>query len=190
MTPSGLPGIRSIPFGVHMCNFYRTREELAGALVPYFTAGLRNNERCIWITAEPLSAAEARGELRKAGFDVDAKIKSEALIVRDYSEWYAEGDSLKGIDVVSYWLDEEKRALADGYAGLRITGNVTFLQPGQWDTFMDYEALLDRALHGRRIVTLCTYRKPACGASEVFDVMHRHDCTLDHPDEGWQLLTR
>lgn len=190
LTDCGLPGIRDIPFGVHMCSFYRTREELAAALVPYFSAGLRNHERCIWITAEPLLAADAAEELRRAGLEVDAAIRSGSLVVRDFSDWYAEGGSLKGSDVVALWIAEEQRALADGYSGLRITGNVTFLSnPEDWEVFMEYEALLHGALYSRRIVTLCTYRRPDCGASEMLDVMRRHSCTLERPDEGWQMIT-
>jgi len=190
LTDCGLPGIRDIPFGVHMCNFYRTRDELSAALVPYFAAGLRNNERCIWITAEPLPARDAAAELRRAGLDVDAAIAEESLTVRDYGDWYADGGSLKGSDVVALWLAEEQRALAAGYSGLRITGNVTFLHgPGDWELFMEYEELLDAALRGQRIVTLCTYRRDKCAASGILDVMRRHNCTLDRPDEGWQMLT-
>jgi len=54
---------------------------------------------------------------------------------------------------------------------------------------MEYEALLDEALHDRRIVTLCTYRRTTCAAVDLLDVARRHDCTLHRPDEGWQLLT-
>jgi hypothetical protein len=189
LTDCGLPGIREIPYGVHMCHFYREREDLVEALVPYFIAGLRSGERCIWITAPPLPAAEARLELRKAGFDADAAIAAGALTLRDFSEWYAENENLKGTQVVDLWLAEEQRALAAGYRGLRITGNVTFLKPGEWPVFMDYEALITQAFHGRRIVTLCTYQNGACGAAEMLDVVHRHNCALDRPDEGWQILT-
>jgi hypothetical protein len=189
MTDCGLPGIKSIPFGVHMCNFYRTREDLAAALVPYFAAGLRNNERCIWITAEPLDAAAACAALHAAGFDVDTAVLRGALVVRDYSDWYAEAGKLKGSEVINLWLAEEERALAAGYRGLRITGNVTFLRPQDWALFMDYEALIDQAFRSRRIVTLCTYHLESCGATEVYDVMRRHHCTLDRPDRGWQILT-
>jgi two-component system, sensor histidine kinase PdtaS len=66
-TECGLPGLATIPYGVHMCHFYETRAELAAALVPYFVAGLRKQERCIWITAQPLDAAAAAAELRDAG---------------------------------------------------------------------------------------------------------------------------
>lgn len=189
LTDCGLPGVRDIPFGVHMCNFYRTREELAQALVPYFLAGLRSHERCIWITADPLLAVDAKAKLREAGLQVDKAIADGALVVRDFTDWYAEQGTLKGSQVVDLWLAEEAHALAAGFSGLRITGNVTFLRPEDWPLFMEYEALVDRAFLGRRIVTLCTYRLGDCGATEVLDVMQRHSCTLDHPDQGWQILT-
>jgi hypothetical protein len=189
LTDCGLPGIRDIPYGVHMCHFYERREDLAAALVPFFLAGLRNRERCIWITAEPLRAADARRALRDAGFDVDAALAAGALTIRDFSAWYAENENLKGNQVVELWLAEEQRALADGYRGLRITGNVTFLKPADWPVFMEYEALVNQAFQGRRIVTLCTYSSRDCGAAEMLDVVHRHNCALDRPDEGWQILT-
>lgn len=189
LTDCGLPGVRDIPFGVHMCNFYRTREELAQALVPYFIAGLRSHERCIWITADPLFAVDAKALLREEGLQVDKAIADGALVVSDFTDWYAEQGTLKGSQVVDLWLAEEAHALAAGFSGLRITGNVTFLRPEDWPLFMEYEALVDRAFLGRRIVTLCTYRLGDCGASEMLDVMRRHSCTLDHPDEGWQILT-
>ena len=190
LTDCGLPGIREIPYGVHMCHFYEGREDLAAALVPYFAAGLRSNERCIWITAEPLPAVEARRALAEAGFDVEAAVASGALTILDFSDWYAHNEALRGNQVIDLWLAQEERALADGYGGLRITGNVTFLGPGDWPVFMEYEALINQAFHGRRIVTLCTYSTRDCAAAEMLDVMHRHNCALDRPDEGWQILTR
>jgi len=188
-TDCGLPGVSQIPFGVHICNFYKTRDELVAALVPFFTAGLRGNERCIWIAAEPLPAAEAIAELEKAGVEARAEIERGALVVRDYSDWYAEAGSLKGKDVVNLWLAEEARALAQGYRGMRITGNVTFLRPEEWPLFMEYEALVNQSFAGRRIVTLCTYWLEQCGAAEMMDVLHRHNGALERPDAGWQVLT-
>jgi hypothetical protein len=44
-TNCGLPGVGEVPHGIHMCHFYRGREDLVAALVPFFAAGLRSNER-------------------------------------------------------------------------------------------------------------------------------------------------
>lgn len=188
-TECGLHGIEALPYGVHLCHFYERRDELTAALVPYFAAGLRSRERCIWITAAPLNAAEARSELRKAGIDVDGAIARGDLVLRDFSEWYAEAERMRGSEVVDVWLAEEARALADGYSGLRITGNTSFLTAETWSGFMAYEEAVNCAFPGRRIVTLCTYRLGGSAAAEVLDVAHRHGGTLEHRGGTWQLVT-
>ena len=187
-THCGLPGLGSIPFGIHMCHFYREREELVDALVPFFAAGLRNGERCIWITAPPLPAAEAKLELEKAGIDVDGEIRDGSLTIQDYPEFYLKARGMMSAQVAALWLAEEERALAQGYTGLRITGNASFVSPETWPDFMDYEEVVHRAFQGRRIVSLCSYDLRRCKALEVAAVMHRHSCVIERPDEGWQIM--
>ena len=189
MTDCGLTGIKAIPYGLHMCHFYESRADLASALVPYFVAGLQKNERCIWITAEPLDASAAEAELAAAGLNVPAVVRTGALVIRDYAEWYGKSASLDPARIAQMWLDEEKRALDDGYAGLRITGNTSFVQPADWPEFMDYEQRIDELFASRRIVTLCSYRLEPRAPSDMLEVARRHSCTLNRPDEGWQLLT-
>ena len=60
---SGIQVVGEIPFGTHFCQFYRTRQDLIDTLVPFFMAGLRNNELCLWVTSEPLRAAEAKAAM-------------------------------------------------------------------------------------------------------------------------------
>ena len=189
ITTCGLPGINAIPYGIHMCHFYESAAELAAALVPYFAAGLRANERCIWVAAEPLGAVLAKIAAQNAGLDVEAAMRKGALKILDYADWYSQTGNLTNDQMVQLWLDEETRALADGYRGLRTTGNVTFVTPATWDAFMEYEHAVNAAFEGRRIVALCTYRLGQLGAAEVLDVSRRHHCTLDHPDQGWQILS-
>lgn len=189
LTECGLPGLREIPYGLHMCHFYSSRGELAEALLPYFAAGMRSRERCIWVTAEPLDAVSAAEALREAGLDVAAAMRAGGLVIRDHSAWYSEAGKLKGADVVNLWLEEERSALAAGFSGLRITGNTSFLTRDDWALFMEYEHLLQESLKARRIVTLCSYHLGRIGPAEVLDVVRAHGCTLEHPDEGWQFLT-
>ena len=189
MTSCGLQGINGIPYGTHMCHFYESGENLAAALVPYFAAGLRNNERGIWVTAEPLGAALAKSAAKNAGLDVEAAMRKGSLKILDHDDWYSEAGNLKGKEVAQIWLDEESRALAQGYGGLRIAGNVSFVTAETWDDFMDYEHAVNEGLQDRRIVSLCSYGLGQGGAAGVLDVARRHHCTLDRPDQGWQILT-
>ena len=53
---SGIGAVGELPWGSHFCQFYHTREDLLDTLVPYFKAGLENNEFCLWVVSEPLRA--------------------------------------------------------------------------------------------------------------------------------------
>jgi hypothetical protein len=191
LTDCGLKGIKAVPYGVHMCHFYEGREDLAAALVPYFVAGLRNEERCVWVTAEPLDAHAAKAELARTGLNVDALERKGSLIIRDASDWFASIDRLDGAKakIMDLWLDEERRALAAGYNGLRITGNTAFVNRADWAAFMEYEEYAEEAFASQRIVALCSYLLDRRAGADVLDVVRRHSCTLDRPDEGgWQVL--
>jgi hypothetical protein len=190
LTDCGLPGIGRIPYGLHACHFYPDRERLVAALVPYFIAGLRNNERCLWIAAPPLPAREARRSLEAAFASVGVAFESGAIRILDFDEWYASTAGLKGMDVVRLWLAEEEKALADGYNGLRITGNTSFLQPEDWATFMEYEQAVSEHFRGRRIIALCSYGLQGRSPREVGEVMHGHECVFDRPDESWQVMSK
>lgn len=188
ITRCGLPAIDRVPYGMHACHFYRDRDQLVAALVPYFLAGLHGNERCLWVTAPPLSAGEALQVLRAAWGGADDAVRIGALRIIDYDEWYATVGQLKGLDVVELWLEEEERALADGYAGLRISGNTSFLTPGDWPTFMAYEQAVTARFNGRRIVALCSYARAQCNGSWMGEVMHAHHFAVEGPDADWQVV--
>lgn len=189
LTECGLPGINRIPYGLHACHFYPGREQLIEALVPYFLAGLRAGERCIWVAAPPLPAEEAERELRAVWAGAGEALARGAVRILDFDRWYTGTAGFNGTDVVvKLWLDEEERALAEGYTGLRLTGNTSFLEPKDWEKFMEYERTVNAGLHGRRIVALCSYLLPNISSGKVMEVMRAHDCAFDRPDSGWQVV--
>jgi len=63
---TGISVIGDIPWGAQLCHFYETKEDLLEILIPYFKAGLENNEFCIWVVSDPLGEEEARNALRQA----------------------------------------------------------------------------------------------------------------------------
>lgn len=189
LTECGLPGINRIPYGLHACHFYPGREQLIEALVPYFLAGLRVGERCIWVAAPPLPADEAERTLRAAWAGAGEAIARGAVRILDFDRWYTGTAGFKGAEaVVKLWLDEEERALAEGYTGLRLTGNTSFLEPRDWEKFIEYERIVNAGLHGRRIVALCSYLLPNISSDKVMEIMRAHDCAFDRPDSGWQVV--
>lgn len=187
-TRCGLPGVDVIPFGMHACHFYSNRDQLVAALVPFFVEGLRANERCLWITVPELSAREAIQELRAAWEGIDDAIHDGAIRILDFHRWYAGSAGLKGLEVVQFWLGEEERALAEGFSGLRIAGNTSFLKPDDWSAFMEYERAVTERFKDRRIVALCSYVLAQCGGRHMGDVLHAHHCAFERMDGDWQVV--
>ena len=181
ITRCGLPGIEWVPFGMHACHFYSSSDQLVATLVPYTLAGLRGNERCLWVTAPLLPARESIEALRAASDDVDGAIQTGALRILDSAR-------LKGLDVVQLWLDEEERALAEGYNGLRIAGDTRSLTAGDWSTFMEYEHALTARSNGRRIITLCSCDLAQCNDQQMSEIMPAHHCALERLDAYWQVI--
>ena len=85
---SGIDMIGSVPWGTHFCQFYHTKQDLVDILVPYFKAGLENNEFCMWITSEPLIVTEAQEAMREAVDDFDRCRRRGQIEIIPYSEWY------------------------------------------------------------------------------------------------------
>src|SRR5258708_14441692 len=187
VTDCGVPGIKPLVYGSHLCHFYPSKEELIEGLVPFFQAGLRNNERCLWVTADRLPAAEARIELARVVPDVQERIATGQLRIIDGGEWY-ELSRMSAEARVARWLEEETAALGAGFNGLRITGNVNFLTAETWHEFMAYERLVSKAFEQRRIVALCSYDLSRCQPSEVLEVIGLHHHTLVRGADSWEIL--
>ena len=188
VTDCGIPGIKLVPYGVHLCHIYQERQDLVDSLAPYFKAGVRFNERCLWITAPPLPAGDARAEMAKLLPGIDALVEQDALRIIDASSWYATEGGFPEGPAVERWLREEEQALAQGYRGLRIAENASFVAPPASGAWMDYEHAVTEAIQDRRIVALCGFNLQQCQATDIFDIIRVHHFTLDRPDDHWQVL--
>ena len=85
---SGIDIIGDVPWGTHFCQFYQTKEDLMDIIVPYFKAGLENNEFCLWVTSQPLEVEEAKEALRRAVPDLDVYLEKGQIEIISYTDWY------------------------------------------------------------------------------------------------------
>src|SRR3989339_55970 len=92
---SGIAIWGDIPWGTHVCQFYKTKDDLAGILLPYFKAGLENNEFCVWITSDSLQCEEAMRLLKEYLPDGEAYLAKGQLEIIPYTEWYLQGGAFE-----------------------------------------------------------------------------------------------
>ena len=108
------------------------------------------------------------------------------LQIYSYDEWYLKYAELGMDELVRVWLARTEKATAAGYAGLRISGNGSFVAREAWPKFMAYEKAYDAARRDQPIATLCSYWLNTCEADDVLDVLHCHDCGWAKHKERWE----
>ena len=180
--------VGDVPWGTHFCQFYQTREDLIDTLVPYFKAGLENNEFCMWITAEPLIAEDAESALKKKVKNLDDYIKKGQIEILDYSQWYLRSGRFDSDRVLRGWVEKEQQALERGFDGLRLTGNTFWLEKRDWKDFTDYEAAVNSVIGKYRMLAICTYCLDKCTAPEIIDVISNHQFALIKRKGKWEII--
>ena len=185
MRKSGIDVIGNIPWGTHFSHFYETKEDLIDILVPYFKAGLDNNEFCIWVTSDPLKAKEAKSALKKVVKNLEKYIKIGQIEILEASQWYTKRGKFEADRVLKGWLEKEKNALKKGFAGIRLSGNTFWLESGDWKDFIDYEEEVQSVIGEHRMIAVCTYSLRKCGSLEAIDVANHHQFALIKKKGKW-----
>ncbi|MCU0916996.1 MAG: MEDS domain-containing protein [Planctomycetes bacterium] len=188
--PSGIAVVGDLPWGSHFCQFYRTQEDLLDTLVPYFRAGLENNELCVWVTSDFLSTAEAVHALSQ---DVPGFSQYQArgqIEVFPHTDWYLKGGHFDLKRTLAMWKEKHDAALSRGFAGLRVSGNPYWIDNKKdWDDFACYEAEINGVIGGTKLLVLCTYLLQKCGVVEIMDVVKNHEFALALSHGAWQLIS-
>uniref|UniRef100_Q025N6 histidine kinase n=1 Tax=Solibacter usitatus (strain Ellin6076) TaxID=234267 RepID=Q025N6_SOLUE len=185
---TGLTMIGDVPWGTHFCQFYEGKQDLIDILVPYFKAGLENNEFCMWVTSEPLRSAQAKAALAASVENLDAYIADGKLEILDYSDCYTLGGKFESDRALQGLIDRVETAPRRGFAGLRISGNTLWLEKSDWQAFTEYEAAVNAVIGKYRMLALCTYSLSNCGAIEIMDVISNHAFALMKRAGKWERI--
>jgi len=188
-TNSGIVMVGDIPWGSHFCQFYQTKQDLLDILIPYFRAGLENNEFCVWVTSDFFTTEEATHAMAQSvpGFaDYLAKGQMEIF---PYIDWYLKGGSFDLQRTLRMWQVKHDDALSRGFAGTRVTGAPYWIEGRtDWVDFACYEAEINNVIDGMRLLVLCTYSLDKCGVVEIMEVARNHEFALAMNRGAWQVV--
>lgn len=185
---SGIEVIGELPWGSHFCNFFESKEDLLQILVPYFKAGLINNEFCLWITSDPITVSIATEAMRKEIPDFDTYEKREQIVILSHADWYLKDNTFVPDIVINGWYQKLGKSLHNGFDGMRVSGNESWLDRDVWKNFIDYERTLNNSLKDQRMIVLCTYPLDKCDAQAVFDVSQVHEIAVTKRKGHWEMV--
>jgi DNA-binding CsgD family transcriptional regulator len=192
----------------HLCMFYETTDDLLDTLVPFFEAGLQNNEFCLWVCSGPLTLEKAHTALRLRLREFDQHLAAGNIEIIPGGEWYLKEDQFDVTKIMRSLAARLRNALAKGYEGVRASGDAFWVNTGRWKTFCNYEYTLNKAIEGKPVMLLCTYpimmsppiptlrpksRKIprgsfSMGATDVLKVTRAHQLSAVRRNGDWGLF--
>jgi PAS domain S-box-containing protein len=187
---TGISVVGDIPWGTHYCYFYETKQDLLDVLVPYFKAGLEDNEFCLWVisNSELLTMQEATSALRKALPDLDRYLAEGRLEVVAHDEWFLHEGAFDFRRVANRFKEKLDEALARGYAGMRLNGSPAWLYKEDGRELSEFEEEVDELFPNERIIASCTYPIGESGADFLLDVARNHQFAIARRHGSWDVL--
>jgi hypothetical protein len=162
----------------HLCFPYETEEEKARTLVAFVREGLARRERCLYIA---VAAEQERflALLEAEGVATEPALERGELVLASQGETYLRTGRFDADDVISLLEGLTDRALADGFVGLRATGEASAPPTDElWAQAMRYESLVNERLARRPFLALCRFDAGVLPPARVQDVLRTHPHAL------------
>ncbi|MDB5222838.1 MAG: hypothetical protein JWN83_1505 [Chitinophagaceae bacterium] len=187
---TGIDVLGDIPWGSHFCYFYQTTHDLLETLVPYFMAGLKSNEFCLWIISksELLTLEEAKEALRQVLPDLERYLEQGRIEIVGHDEWFLNGDTFDYHKVANRFKNKLDEALAKGYTGMRINGSPAWLQKENRMQFCQFEKEIGQLFPNERIIASCTFPLATLKGDEIFDITRRHQFAIAKRYGHWEVI--
>jgi PAS domain S-box-containing protein len=185
---TGIDIIGDVPWGTHIGQFYNSKEDLTEILVPYFKAGLENNEFCIWITAQPLEAEDAKKAIRKAVPHFDSYLAKGQIEIISYTCTHVVRHIYDSERAINYLIEKLNHALESGYSGLRFSVNISWVGNKDWGYFVDYMGKLDDTIGKYRMIALDSYLVDRYSTIDIVEMVSNHQFSLSKKEGKWEKI--
>lgn len=170
--------------GEHLCGLYETEDEHCAVLTTFMRQGLTRGEKVIYIVGDvpgrsavdsPLAEA-ALGCLMDEGLEVELCLARGQLVICTHDDIYTPKGVFEPDSVVARLGDETERALAEGFAALRVACEMSWLQQEVLDArqVVAFEARLNDFLRGKQCMILCLYDRRRLDPAVLLDALRTH----------------
>jgi len=185
---AGIDIVGDVPWGTHICQFFQTKEDLTDILVPYFKQGLENNEFCLWITSQPLDVEAAIEVLRKDVPDLNVYLEKGQIEIISHNDWFLTEGEFDPEKVSNGCAEKLSYASQNGYEGVRLSGNNSWLDKESWDSFIKFKEQMDNVIGNCHMIALCTYFLDKHNVDEIIYLGVNHQFTLVKSVGRWKLI--
>jgi PAS domain S-box-containing protein len=144
-------------------------------LTPFLRQGLERGEKVLYIV-DARTAEAVIGYLQDEGLDAESYLAGGQLTILTADDAYLKQGAFDPDGMIALLRTETEQALAEGYAALRVTGEMTWALrglPGS-ERLIEYEAKLNEFFPGSKCLAICQYDRRAFAPPLLLDVLSTH----------------
>ncbi|MGZ4626778.1 MAG: MEDS domain-containing protein [Kineosporiaceae bacterium] len=158
----------------HICWVYDDEDSFTELAGRYLAEGLAGGERLLCV-GSGIAALLRRGG--QAGLDVDDLVSRGALEFLDVDTAYERTGELRPEEQLEFYHSATRRALAEGYTGLRVVAEITDLavDAARRAELMRWESVADGFIgHGSGMRAMCAYAATRLDDEALADLTSVH----------------
>jgi len=174
-----LKALEGLGFHDHLCLIYETPEEQFAAIDPFVRLGLERGEKCVYV-ADDNTSAEVLANLELGGIDVKSALKSGALSVLTKKEAYLKHGYFDPDLMIDFLREATAGAIASGFKGLRVTGEMTWVLGADkgTDRLIEYESKLNSFFPENNCLAICQYNIGRFAPEVIIEVIRTHPLVI------------
>ena len=165
----------------HACLLFASTEEQARALAAFMQDAFARNERVVYILDQDADTGVLE-RLHRHGIDVSEQLERGALQVRSTDEVYLADGAFDPAAMLDRLREVERDAIADGWRGVRVAGEMTWATrgaPGS-DRLLEYESKLNEVFPKLHASALCQYDARAFSPDILAGALRTHPLVVSH----------
>src|SRR3984893_12935345 len=163
----------------HICLIYESQGEQLAMPVPSIRMGLERGEKCIFIAPEK-TLRDVNEGLHAIGIDVDEAVNSGRLAVASQEDTYLRNGHFEPDKMTRFLADALEPAIASGFSGLRVVGEMTWALGGDPGTgpLIEYEAKLNYFVRDNPVAVTCQYDRNRFSPEVILNVIRTHPIVI------------
>lgn len=171
-----IANLDKMKIGDHIVLLYKDMIEILSASVSFIKTSLARNEKCLYIKGD-LDENLLLAELKKQIPDLDSNIARGQLQFLTKDETYALSNNFKADRMITKLKKESIKALKEGYAGLSITGELSWVlnfENGK-EEIIEYEWKLNQYIFDDYpLIAMCRYNLNKFDKSIIKAIIELH----------------
>jgi hypothetical protein len=169
------------PMGTHMCFIFNDEDERRRVMSKYIQSGLDTREQ-VGYFVDTMSPEDLKIWLREHGVTLPAELDGQQYSIVEADRTYCPDGTFDVDRMIETVAEAHFRSIREGYAGARVTGEMTWAKgglPGS-ENLAEYESRVNVLVRTVPTTAVCQYDAQRFDGATLYDILSVHPMMIVH----------